>query len=202
MSTDNTRERILVEARVIFQRKGLAGARMQEIADAVGINKAMLHYYFDSKERLFSAIFEEAATKLLTVINRVLEADLPLADKLRTFVHDYLDLLLAHPHIPLFILSETHQNPERAHYLASTVHLNRFTEQIEGEVRVGRIRPTDPQRLLMDLLSLCVFPFAARPMMQGVFGLNDQGFIEMINRRKAEIPQLLLLSLEPQEIRR
>lgn len=192
----------MTEARVIFQRKGLSGARMQEIADAVGINKAMLHYYFESKERLFAAIFEEAATMLFAVINRVLEADLTLADKLQTFVNEYLDVLLAHPHIPVFVLAEAHQNPERAHQLASTLRLERFTAQIEGEVRAGRIRPTDSQRVLLDLLSLCVFPFAARPMMHGLFGLNDEGFKEMINRRKIEIPHLLMLSLEPKEIRR
>lgn len=202
MSHDNTRERILTEAREIFQRKGLAGARMQEIADAVGINKAMLHYYFDSKERLFSAIFEESAAMLLTVIGRVLEADLPLVQKIQTFVNEYLDFLLEHPHIPVFVMAEAHQNPQRAQFLGSTMHFERFATQVEGEVRAGRIRPTDPQRLLLDLLSLCVFPFAAKPMMQGVFGLNDEGFKELIARRKVEIPRLLLLSLEPQESRR
>ena len=202
MTSDNTRERILVEARIIFQRKGLSGARMQEIADAVGINKAMLHYYFDSKERLFSAVFEEAAAMLFAMINRVLEAEVPLTAKLRTFVDEYLDLLLEHPHIPAFVLGEVHRDPERAQQIATSLRLDRFATQVEGEVRAGRIRPTDPYRLLLDLLSLCVFPFAARPMLQGAFGLNDHAFKEMINRRKAEIPDLLLLSLEPQENRR
>lgn len=199
MANDNTRERILVEARGIFQRKGLSGARMQEIADAVGINKAMLHYYFDSKERLFSAVFEESAAMLFTVLQGVLEADLPLTEKLHVFVSDYLDLLLEHPHIPAFVLGEVHQAPERARHWATTLRFDRFTAQVEGEVRAGRIRAIEAQRLLLDLMSLCVFPFAARPMLQGAFGLTDPAFKEMILRRKTEIPELLLGSLNPQE---
>lgn len=170
---------------------------MQEIADAVGINKAMLHYYFDSKERLFSAVFDEAAGMLLAAISRVLEAEMPLGDKLRAFTCEYMDLLMQHPHIPAFVLAEVHHDPERAKRLAEALALDHFAAQVHAEARAGRIRPTEPSRLLVDLLSLCVFPFAARPMLQGALGLDDRAFEEMIARRKTEIPELLLLSLKP-----
>src|SRR5262245_51487236 len=52
-----TEERIITAARKVFLSKGLAGARMQDIADEAGINKALLHYYFRSKEKLFDMIF-------------------------------------------------------------------------------------------------------------------------------------------------
>jgi TetR/AcrR family transcriptional regulator len=58
-SYSETERKILQAAREVFQRKGLYGARMQEIADAAGINKALLHYYFRNKDKLFDAIFSD-----------------------------------------------------------------------------------------------------------------------------------------------
>lgn len=62
---ENAEQKILTAARNVFIRKGFAGARMQEIADEAGINKALLHYYFRSKEKLFEVIFKESFGKLL-----------------------------------------------------------------------------------------------------------------------------------------
>ena len=88
---NNTEERILESARQIFQAKGLQGARMQEIADKAGINKAMLHYYYRSKELLFEAVFEEAANRIFPKIVELLNTDYPLFEKIEYFV-DYFDI--------------------------------------------------------------------------------------------------------------
>jgi len=66
---DNTRDRILMASKNVFQSKGMAGARMQDIADEAGINKALLHYYFSSKEKLFEVIFKEAFAQFFPKIN-------------------------------------------------------------------------------------------------------------------------------------
>ena len=70
--TATTEQQILEAARKIFREKGFEGARMQEIADAAKINKAMLHYYFRSKELLFQRICHCAmASKVGTVVRQV-----------------------------------------------------------------------------------------------------------------------------------
>ena len=89
----STETQILNAARDVFYRKGLAGARMQEIADEAGINKAMLHYYFRSKDQLFEAIFKEGAMKIFPKISEYLQADLPLFEKITNFVENYIPLL-------------------------------------------------------------------------------------------------------------
>ncbi|HNA17232.1 MAG TPA: helix-turn-helix domain-containing protein, partial [Ferruginibacter sp.] len=55
----DTEQKILESARNVFIQKGLAGARMQDIADHAGVNKALLHYYFTSKDKLFNIVFEQ-----------------------------------------------------------------------------------------------------------------------------------------------
>ena len=77
-----TEEKILAAAKKIFVQKGMAGARMQDIADEAGINKALLHYYFRNKEKLFEVIFLAAAERLFPRINRIFEADMPLFERI------------------------------------------------------------------------------------------------------------------------
>ena len=80
---DTTTEgKILAAARKVFIAKGMAGARMQDIADEAGINKALLHYYFRSKEKLFETIFKELSLQFLPRINSLFESELSLFEKI------------------------------------------------------------------------------------------------------------------------
>lgn len=196
-SDESTEERIRHAARRVFQRKGLAGARMQEIADDVGINKAMLHYYFESKEKLFEAVFEESATLLFSALERVVHADMPFRRKVELFVDGYVDVLLANPHIPAFVLGEVNRDPARMSRLITRFDPTPFADDVLAEIRAGRIRTVDPRVVLVDLLSLCAFPFAARPLMQGMLALDDDAFRAFALARKQHIPELLFASLAP-----
>ena len=70
-----TEEKIFNAARIVFQKKGFAGARMQEIADEAGINKAMLHYCFKNKQLLFEAVFMNAFSQLAPQINAIFNSN-------------------------------------------------------------------------------------------------------------------------------
>ena len=109
----STEKDILEAAKRVFQIKGMYGARMQEIADEAGINKAMLHYYFRSKDKLFDAVFQDAAKNFFSKIRELLNVDKPLLEKIEYFVENYVELLLQNSFIPAFIITEVHQNPDR-----------------------------------------------------------------------------------------
>ena len=81
-----TEQKILDAAKQVFLVKGLAGARMQEIADEAGINKALLHYYFRSKEKLFEKILNEAFTNIIPNIITIFTSNLPFFEKIRLFL--------------------------------------------------------------------------------------------------------------------
>src|SRR5690242_3482240 len=97
ISDETTKEKILAAANQIFTKKGMAGARMQDIADEAGINKALLHYYFSSKEKLFEVIFEEAAEKLFSRISQVIESDEPLFETIQSFTREYISFMMENP---------------------------------------------------------------------------------------------------------
>ena len=199
----DTEKKILAAARGVFHRRGFAGARMQEIADEAGINKALLHYYFRSKEQLFKVIFQEAMSHILPYIAQILSSELPLEEKIEKFVHGYIDTMAQHPYLPGFVLHEINTEPRR---LISIMPFDRFnipdllTKQIRMAVEQGRIRDIPPRQFIASLIGLCVFPFAARPLLQ--FALNmpgDEQFAEFLDERaeKRRYLKLLRMDLNP-----
>ena len=160
--TLTTEQRIKEAARKVFIRKGLAGARMQEIADEANINKAMLHYYYRSKEQLFKNIFEEVVGEFGPKIMGILGKDLPLKEKISAFVTQYLGMLNANPFIPLFLFSELRNQPEEVIEkvgIRSSGMLDQLDKQLKREAKAGRIKPVSTTQFIVNLISLSVFPF-------------------------------------------
>jgi AcrR family transcriptional regulator len=195
-----TEEKILAAAKKVFISKGMSGARMQDIADEAGINKALLHYYFRSKEKLFEVIFLEAAQKLFPKINSIFESDMPLFQKIEHFSEEYITVMAENPYLPLFVLNEINQDPKTfLNKIWGKQNLPRpqkFLEQIEKEVRKGTIKKVSPLHLLMNLISLSVFPFVAKSMFQFTLGLDELQYRAIMEQRKKEIPKFIIDSIK------
>ena len=195
----STEKKILEAARMVFFRKGYAGARMQDIADEAGINKALLHYYFRNKETLFEMIFNDALGILAPRVSEILAGDIPLTEKIRSFSHAYVSMALENPFLPLFILNALHTDPQgfasRFEHLASKLPFPLLRKEIEKAVREGSIRPVDPQQLILNIMSLCLFPFVARPAFEIISRLNPDEYQLLLERRKTEVADFILASL-------
>lgn len=186
---DNTEEKILEAAKSVFLNKGMDGARMQEIADEAGINKALLHYYFRSKERLFEAIFGEIIKFAFPKITRIIASDMGIVSKIEQFVDAYLEILMKHPFIPSFIMKELSRDPSTFLKMIMKFGFNPqiiFT-QIEEAMDRGEIIRMDPRHLAVNVISMCVFPFAARPIISFVMFKEDQQAIENFYRERATV---------------
>jgi TetR/AcrR family transcriptional regulator len=204
----DTERRILDAAHEVFFRRGTAGARMQEIADEAGVNKALLHYYFRSKERLADAVFERAAKRLLPPLLAIMGSDAELEAKVERAIAHYLEVLSDSPALPGYVLSELHYHPDRIRRLLATATggapegfavgvLTKLGEQIGERVRTGTMRPIGPEQFAVNLISLCLFPFAARPMFRVAFGWDDAAFGSFIEARRRELPAFFLDALRP-----
>ncbi len=205
---ESTEQRILDAAHLVFIRSGTAGARTQEIAKEAGVNSALLHYYFRTKERLAEAVFIRAAGQLLPAVIRILASDAPLDDKVERVVQTELEHLAKAPYLPGYILSELAHHPERAGQLVSAVTgmvpaeigmrvSGVLRAQIDKRVRAGRMHPIAPDQFIVNLLSMCVFPFAARPMLMALLGFDQAGFDRFIDRRRKELAPFFLRALRP-----
>ena len=199
MSDQNTEQKILKAAKKVFHRKGMAGTRMQEVADEAGINKALLHYYFRSKQLLFESVFKDAIKDALPAIWTVLGSDLQLFDKIRAFAEGYIETISKDPFIPSFVVSELQRDPEGLLKMIQASKMEGrkvFGQQLANAVKDGRIRTIDPLQLFVDMMSLCVYPFIAKPMIMEFNGLSEKKYKEFIEERKRHIPDLLINSIK------
>ena len=189
-------ERILAAARKVFTTKGMAGARMQDIADEAGINKALLHYYFRDKDKLFETVFLVEAQRFFPKINTIFSSDAPLFEKIENFVNEYIDELLENPYLPWFVMNELHRDPDQFMYKVwgnnNLPKPAKFLEQVEKEIKKGKIKRIHPLHLLMNLLSMTIFPFVAKPMITRNLGLGETQFRQVMEQRKKEIPKFII----------
>ena len=194
-----TEEKIFNAARIVFQKKGFAGARMQEIADEAGINKAMLHYCFKNKELLFQAVFMNAFSQLAPQINGIFKSNDNVFDKIRKFTASYISFVMLNPYLPQFVIQEMNNNPEFV--ISFLKNENRpnptlLIAQIEKEIADGIIKPINPKHLLMNMISMTVFPFAAQMMIKGMLQISDAEFNTMMEERKTSIAEQIINSIK------
>lgn len=198
LKDESTEEKILAAARKVFISKGMAGARMQDIADEAGINKALLHYYFKNKEQLFQNIFTKLTQGFWQQISSIFESDTPLFKKIENFCSVYIDKILEDPYIPLFVLYEMSQRPTsfiKTLFLDHPPRPQKFIMQIQTEVKSGNISPIHPPQLLMNMISMCIFPFIGKPMFMLVMNMDEPSFRNLMLQRKKDVPKFIIDSI-------
>jgi len=193
---DSTEEKILEAAKTVFVAKGMEGARMQEIADEAGINKALLHYYFRSKERLFEAIFSEIVKFAFPEISRIISSDELLVNKIEKVIDAYLKLLLKHPFIPGFVMKELSRDPSTLLKMIGKFGFKPQTivDSIQKAMDNGEIIKMDPRHLAINIVSMCVFPFAARPIINYFVFNEDQKALEEFYAERAEVVKQFVIN--------
>lgn len=198
--TDKSAEqKILEAAKQVFMENGLDGARMQDIADKAGINKALLHYYFRSKDKLFERIFMEEAQKFMPKVTTIMLSELSLFEKIEKFMSEYIDTLAQNPLLANFILNEINRNPKemmKKIWGNTRPPIDKVEEHVAKLVKKGEIRPIKGYELMINMVSLCIFPFLARPMVQWVTKTNDEEFMKMMQQRKRSAVQFVIDSIK------
>jgi len=190
---------ILNAAKRIFQRKGMEGARMQEIANEAGINKALLHYYYRSKQLLFEAVFKSAFLLLAPQLNKVLNDDSSLFDKIKNFTNNYISFVIKHPYLPNFIIQELNRNPDYVTQLTSEKHfpsLDKFKVQVKENIEKGIIKPIKMEQLFINIISLNILPFIAAPLLKGFLNINKEDYKQLLENRKIEVSEFIINSIK------
>src|SRR6056297_344221 len=196
----NTEEKILEAAKNVFLKKGMAGSRMQEIADEANINKSLLHYYYRSKEKLFLAVFRFAVKQFIPGIKDIILSDEPIVRKIEMFVDSYIEILFQHPFVPIFIIQEIQRDPDvlSGALMESGVDPQEILQVFYDAIDRGEIRPINPLEIMLNMLSLCIFPFAAKPVMQRVFfDNNEDAYMRFLEKRKKTVTEFMIKAIKP-----
>ena len=195
----NTEAQILNAAKQIFQTKGMDGARMQEIADKAGINKALLHYYYRNKQLLFEAVFKNAFSLLAPQLSAVLNDDSSIENKIKNFTSNYVSFIIKHPYLPNFIIQELNRNPEFILKLKENKdfpNLEKFKIQLTKDVSDGIIKPISAEQLFINILALNIFPFVAKPLIMAFTNTNNKSYNRLMENRKTEVSNFIINSIK------
>ena len=195
----STEDHILDTAREVFTHHGYDGTSMQMIADRAGINKSLLHYYYRSKEKLFGQVFSRVFSQFIPHVGVIFMSDMPLEEKIRTFVDRYIDVFLNNPYIPIFVMQELSKNPQHLAELIreAGIHPELMIENISQMLEKENVRMKDPRQFLVNLIGLCVFPFAARPLIQRMMFDNDREvYDQFLEERKKEVVTFMLNAIQ------
>ncbi len=191
--SNQVEQEILEAAEKVFYRKGKGAASMQDIADEAGITRTLLNYYFRSKDKLFDAVFRRTMSYMVPRVVELMNSNLPMEEFLPGIVEVFIDSMIEKPQIPIFVLQELTANPERVPQMmkelgvdpAKTVSRMKADNYFDG---LGY----DPRQFIMSILSLCIFPFAGKPMIRSIMYNDDEvAYIEAMYERKKLVPKIL-----------
>ena len=185
-----TKDKILETARVLFMKEGLEGVRMQMVADNAGVNKGLLHYYYKSKDKLFTAVFNKVMSELLKSISSIFDnKEVSLEEKIDYAVDAYFSFLSKNPRLPVFFIFEINRDSEILKRLG-------FGEKIKGLIEsASHAFPEEKEpefifHFVFTLVSLSVFPFMVKPMITEITGSKDKSEA-FLQSRKAIVKKIL-----------
>jgi len=199
----DTEKDIIRAAQKIFQEKGFKETTMRDVAAEANVNMAMLHYYFRSKENLFFLVLDEAFRLLVEKIVTILTNDsLDIFEKIRAIVKEYITFFSEKPYLPQFIMGEMIRNPEwirkrMVQNMSFLIVFRTFSEQVEKEYEKGTIQHISALSLLLNIMSLCVFPAIAKPIVQDNSDAAKTSVFDLvIENRKTEVADFIIKAIK------
>jgi TetR/AcrR family transcriptional regulator len=182
-----TEDLIKEKAKVLFFQKGFLDATTQEIADEAKVNRALIHYYFRSREQLMDVILEEVVNRKRARVSAIFKSPMSFREKIAVYINTIVDQGLMFPYLENFIINETARDPERANFLC-TPNKTRTTELIRedlaAEVKARTLGPITAEHFMINLSSMCNYPFLAKSILKSVHGMTDQSYRKFLQDRK------------------
>ena len=188
-----SRAAILAAAERLFAGAGLDGTRTEAIAAEAGVNKALLYYYFKSKDALYEAVLEHHAREFSERALAALCSRKRPGDMILTYVGTSFDFMAARPYFPVLLqrLSMSGARPfERLARKYSVPVAARLAAVIRQGVRSGEFRRVDPEHTVIAVAALTRFYFAVAPLMRVVTG-KDPYADKNLRRLRKEVLEFI-----------
>jgi TetR/AcrR family transcriptional regulator len=149
---------------------------------------------------LFDLVFEQEFGNFFSHLATIVSSDLPLFEKIETIVALDIERLSQFPGLPNFVLNEMSRNPEVILKKLKKVPVDKvlagFQKQINSEIKKGIIKKITAEQLFINIQSLCIFPFLAKPMIKGLMQFDDKAYMAMIDKRKKEVAQFIISAIK------
>lgn len=189
----DTRSEIIEAARAEFFAHGYEGARLQKIADQIGVTKAMIHYYFNTKKELFEQVYRQSVEEVFGELAEILEKDVPLFKKIEQLVEHCLQKAGRQYRGLSFVITESNRQPDWLQPIFDEqlqLELANFNGELETAASNYEITSVTADVLLLNIFSLCYYPAIAAPVNESL--LNTSSTQENTNKRKGLILDTIL----------
>ncbi|WP_116790369.1 TetR/AcrR family transcriptional regulator [Flavobacterium psychrotrophum] len=187
----DTEQLIKDTAKHIFFGEGRFNATTQEIADAAGVNRTLINYYFRSRDNLFQTVFEDAHTKEIERTEMIVFGNLPFREKIDRYLDIFFEQSKEYPYLEIYMVTQMNQgcvykDPETMNRM-----LDKFYLEIAIEMDRGNIQKMRPEQFLLNFISLTTFPVSMRPLLQESMGFSDNSYERLLEERKEIIMNML-----------
>src|SRR6478609_5412804 len=185
-----TEKLIKDKAKILFFQKGFLDATTQEIADEAGVNRALIHYYFRSREQMLDMLLDEVIREKKAKMVSILGATLPFKEKIAQYISYLVDRGINYPYLENFIISEIARSPEKREIICardSVKSSDLIKKELHEEIERGGIAPITPEHFMVNLSSLCNYPLLAKSIFQTVHGMTDASYKKFLLDRKQVI---------------
>jgi TetR/AcrR family transcriptional regulator len=182
-----TEQLIKDKAKILFFQKGFLNATTQEIADEAGVNRALIHYYFRSRELMLDMLLDETLMEKKERVRSILASSLSFREKIARYIDAIVDYGLTYPYLENFIISETARHPDKVRDFCNRDRVKSsdlIREQLEEEIRLKKIAPISAEHFMVNLSALCNYPLLAKPVLKIIHGMTDAAYRKFLIERK------------------
>jgi TetR/AcrR family transcriptional regulator len=182
-----TQKLIKQKAKMLFFQKGFLNATTQEIADEAGVNRALIHYYFRSREQMLDLLLDETILEKKERARSILTSDIPFREKIARYIDVVVDYGLTYPYLENFIISETARHPDKVRDICNKDKIKSsdlIRPQLESEIKKKKIAPISPEHFMVNLVALCNYPLLAKSVLQTIHGMTDSAYRKFLMERK------------------
>lgn len=178
-------------AKRVFFGEGRFNATTQEIADAAGVNRTLINYYFRSRDKLFQIVFDDAQRQEQELTEQVVFSDLPFREKISRHLDSYFEQAKEYPYLEIYMVTQMNQGCAYKDIEKMTVLLDKFYLEIALEMEKGSIERMRPEQFVLNFISLMSFPVSMRPLLQETLGFSKEHYDTLLEERKNIILNIL-----------
>lgn len=185
-----TEQLIKDTAKQIFFSEGKLHATTQDIADAAGVNRTLVNYYFRSRDILFEQVATEARAEMSAVLDSVFSAKVDFKDKLAQLINVFMDQAIKFPYREVYVVTELNRT-EKTVPEEKRTRVQAFLKEVSAEMENGKLKKMDPRQFCMNLFSLMAYPLITNCLNKSIYNVNDEEYQEMMMERKKLIFEMI-----------
>lgn len=193
ITDQDTEELIKDTAKRVFFSEGRFNATTQEIADAAGVNRTLINYYFRSRNNLFDIVFQDAQIQEHEIMEQIVFSNMSFKEKISRHLDVFFEQSQRYPYLEIYMVTQMNQGNCYKDKEHMNLLLDKFYLEVALEMERGNIHKMRPEQFVLNFISLMSFPVSMRPLLQETMGFTKESYDTLLEERKDVIMNTLFI---------